>query len=249
MRRIGTVLVVAAALALPARAHAASTLRGSPGSMERQHAVAVKNDYTFLRTPAQVKDFVEKGYLVPVEGNADYVVASGVSFPYARPELRTFVERLGAQYREGCGERLVVTSLTRPLVNQPANAHQLSVHPTGMAVDFRISERAACRSWLEGTLLALEDRGVLDVTRERNPPHYHVAVFTGAYSAYVEKLEAKAAAKAEVPEVASAFVSESGAAPAQETTKEERGSHPLRSLASVVLGTGVVLGLERRRKR
>ncbi|HYW06042.1 MAG TPA: hypothetical protein VE913_03745, partial [Longimicrobium sp.] len=76
----------------------------------------------------------------------------------------------------------------------PGNAHTLSVHPAGMAVDFRVSRNAECRTWLEGTLLGLERAGVLDVTRERMPPHYHVAVFPDAYSAYVERQDAAARA-------------------------------------------------------
>src|SRR5688500_19233304 len=107
-----------AAVAVPAHADDA-TLRGSPGSMVRQHDVAQENDFTFLRTGSQVKDFVEQGVLVKVGGDANYSVAGGVSFPYARPEVGTFLERLGAQYREACGEKLVVTSLTRPLANPP----------------------------------------------------------------------------------------------------------------------------------
>ncbi|HEX2187732.1 MAG TPA: DUF5715 family protein, partial [Longimicrobiaceae bacterium] len=193
-----------AALAVPARADDGATLRGSPGSMVRQHQVAEESDFTFLRTAGQVKDFVDRGYLVPVEADAAYSVAAGVSFPYARPEMLTFLERLGTQHREGCGERLVVTSLTRPLANQPGNAHRLSVHPTGMAVDFRVSQSAKCRAWLEGTLLSLEGRGVLDVTRERNPPHYHVALFTGEYAAHVERLKADSAAQAAAPRAATA---------------------------------------------
>lgn len=190
MLRPATLLfALAAALAVPARADDGATLRGSPSSMVRQHTVAAENDYTFLRTGGQVKEFVAKGILVPVEGGAGYAVAASVSFPYGRPEMLTFLERLGAQYREGCGEKLVVTSLTRPLEGQPANAHRLSVHPTGMAVDFRISQSAKCRAWLERTLLGLEREGVLDVTRERAPPHYHVALFTDRYAAHVEKLK------------------------------------------------------------
>ena len=38
---------------------------------------------------------------------------------YARPEVVLFLERLGKQYREACGEPLVVTSLTRPKSSQP----------------------------------------------------------------------------------------------------------------------------------
>lgn len=255
---LATMLLAAAAV--PAYADDA-TLRGSPGSMVRQHQVARENDFTFLRNASQVREFVEKGHLVEVEveGDDNYSVAAGVSFPYARPVLRTFVERLGAQYREGCGERLVVTSLTRPTANQPGNAHKLSVHPTGMAVDFRISQSARCRSWLEGTLLSLERRGLLDVTRERNPPHYHVALFPEKYAAHVEKLRedslaavaaestAKAAAAPEVPEasalpgVASAFAPEAAPAPA------ERRSSGTLPLAVLGVGTGALaLALRRR---
>lgn len=183
-----TTLALAALLTLSTTAlEASETLRGSRGSMIRQNRIAKEQDFTFLRTPAQVERFVEEGYLVEVEGNADYGL-SNVSFPFARPALRTFVERLAAQYHEGCGEKLVVTSLTRPRSLQPSNSHDLSVHPAGMAVDLRVSDRTACRAWLEETLLSLEADGMLDITRERRPPHYHVAVFPEAYMAHVGRL-------------------------------------------------------------
>jgi hypothetical protein len=54
-----------------------------------------------------------------------------------------------------------------------------------MAVDLRIPQDAAARQWLEETLLNLEAGSLLDVTRERRPPHYHVAVFPEPYEAYV----------------------------------------------------------------
>ena len=179
-----------------APAHAVEpTLRGSPASMVRQHEVAKASDYSFLRDAAEVKRLADAGYLQRVKPTDDFRLAN-VSHPYARPEVVTFLQRLSEQYREACGERLVVTSLTRPTGSQPSNAHKLSVHPAGMAVDLRISKDAGCRAWLEGTLLALESRSVLDVTRERNPPHYHIAVFPGAYSSYVQRLDSKPRASA-----------------------------------------------------
>jgi hypothetical protein len=224
-----------AAVAVPAHADDV-TLRGSPKSMVRQHEVAEENDFTFLRTGSQVREFVEQGVLVKVEGDANYSVAGGVSFPYTRPEVGTFLERLGAQYREGCGEKLVVTSLTRPLANQPGNAHQLSVHPAGMAVDFRISRSGECRAWLEGTLLGLERRGVLDVTRERNPPHYHVAVFPDNYAAYLAKQQADSAGAAAKPVVKAASTEKASPAAAsaaamratdgESAPERESGPHP-----------------------
>jgi hypothetical protein len=101
-----------------------------------------------------------------------------------------FVERLAAEYRAATGKQLIITSLTRPEAFQPRNAHDLSVHPAGMAVDFRVPDDAESRRWLEKTLLSMENRALLDVTRERRPPHYHVAVFPKAYRTYEKKRDA-----------------------------------------------------------
>jgi LysM repeat protein len=125
---------------------------------------------------------------VRLPGNSAYRLA-GVSYPYARPPIKTFVERLASQYQDACGEKLVVTSLTRPTSKQPWNASELSVHPTGMAVDLRVSERKSCRTWLENTLLYLEGEGTLDATRERHPSHYHIAVFPEHYLRYVRSVD------------------------------------------------------------
>jgi LysM repeat protein len=165
----------------------AQALKGSRTAMRKQNSVAQNQDYSFLRTTRDVRQFVEKGLLVPVEGNS-YLKLADVSFPYTRPAVKTFIERIAPQYKEACGEKLVVTSLTRPLSRQPSNASELSVHPAGMALDVRSSRRSSCRRWLEGTLLSLEGKGVLEATRERRPAHYHVAIFPAAYLSYVEDL-------------------------------------------------------------
>jgi LysM repeat protein len=170
----------------------AQSLRGSRASMQRQNAVARHQDFTFLRTTADVRRFVDNGLLVPLRGNSTYEV-DAVSFPYARTAVKLFVERLSGQYHSACGEKLVVTSLTRPLSRQPRNAHELSVHPTGMAVDFRVSRRASCRRWLETTLKQLEGQRLVEATKERRPAHYHVAIFPGAYSRHVAQLTASTA--------------------------------------------------------
>lgn len=183
--RLSAAGVCAVLAAIPCRAQ---TLLGSIASIDRQHSVAVEHDYTFLEYSRDVKRFVGLGLLVPVRGNAHYDLA-GVSFPYARPALRTFIERLARQYQAACGEQLIVTSLTRPAVRQPRNASDLSVHPAGMAVDLRYPRKASCRRWLERTLIALEKSNVLDATRERSPAHYHVAVFPTQYAEYVSKLQ------------------------------------------------------------
>jgi LysM repeat protein len=185
----GAALVAATvllSLLLSGEVHA-QDLRGSQASLDRQNAQARAHDFTFLATASDIRRFVEQGYLVPVLETPDMVIHA-VSFPYARPQVRVFLERLSAQYRGACGEQLVVTSLTRPLSTQPGNASSRSVHPAGMAVDIRRPASQACRRWLETTLLALEREGVLEAIYERYPPHYHVAVFPQPYERYLTRL-------------------------------------------------------------
>ncbi len=180
---------IAALLAVPSVADAAGKLTGSVSSMRGQHAVAVKGDLEFIADAAQVQQMVNRGGLERIESNEHFSLHQ-VSYPFGVPEVKLFIERLGQQYYEANGAPLVVTSLTRPASQQPRNAHQLSVHPAGMAVDFRVPQDAKARQWLESVLLQLENRGVLDVTRERFPPHYHVAVFPAQYRAYVDRIGA-----------------------------------------------------------
>lgn len=170
-------------------------LGGSRASMRRQHEVARELELTFIRNSAQLREFARKDRLERLSGDENYSVGR-VSFPYARAAVKIFIERLAAQYRAATGEKLVVTSLTRPITMQPRNASPLSVHPTGIAVDFRVPKTRGARMWLEETLLSLEGRGVLDATRERRPPHYHVAVFPDEYEAYVRRLTGAATASA-----------------------------------------------------
>jgi hypothetical protein len=184
----GGILLMAAAIA--ASVPVEVTLRGSPESMQRQHAVARQLDLPAAESRADMERLAREGALVAVYGGEDYEVAEWVN-PYAIPQVRLFVERLARQYREACGERLVVTSLTRPRDEQPPNAHDLSVHPMGMAADFRIPQNPRCREWIEAAFLNLENEGVIDATRERAPPHYHVAVFPQPYARFAAARQAQ----------------------------------------------------------
>jgi hypothetical protein len=158
--------------------------------MDRQVRSAQQHDFSYLRNPSDVRRFVSKGYLVRVRPNRDFDLHH-VSFPYARPEVGLFVQRLASQYRRACGEKLVVTSLTRPKTRQPANASRRSVHPTGMALDLRRPRNRTCRRWIESTLLDLEAEGVLEATYESRPPHYHIALFPRPYASYVAGLNSR----------------------------------------------------------
>lgn len=178
-------LLLAAALLTASAAHAQS-LQGSRASVDRMYRTAQDQDLYFYQTSEGVRRAAQRGTFVRLSGNADYGLAS-VSNPYVLPAARTFVERLAAQYRSACGERLVVTSAARPKSQRLVNSVDRSVHPTGMAVDLRRPTNARCLSWLRTTLLSLEKRGVLEATEERNPPHFHVAVFPQEYQTYVSR--------------------------------------------------------------
>jgi nucleoid-associated protein YgaU len=183
---IARCLAVAASLvALSAAPASSQSLRGSAASLDLQNRVARQHDFTFIDTSERVRRFASMGLLVRLRPGRDFELHS-VSFPYSRPEVALFVERLSGQYRAACGEQLVVTSLTRPTTRQPRNASSRSVHPTGMAVDLRYSRNRNCRVWLERVLTQLEATGVLEATRERYPAHYHVALFPKPYAAYVQ---------------------------------------------------------------
>jgi hypothetical protein len=255
-------LLALAGLSAPATARAdGAGLGGSSMSMERQHEEAVAQDYSFLETPAEVRELAHEGLLERVTATVDFAL-SDVSFPYARPEVRMLIEHLAPQYRAATGEQLVVTSLTRPIALQPSNAHALSVHPAGMAVDFRVPAGVKARAWLEKTLLEMERDGVLDVTREHTPPHYHVAVYPAAYRAYLERIErielpAPMAKPAAAPQPAPAAVaapvpsrgSSSAPAPVVSSfrTVDGVGSRAALLLAAAAAGLGIVVA--RRRSR
>jgi LysM repeat protein len=187
---IALALVVALLVALPVPVDAASLTPSRPGLMRQVRAAQSHGAY-YARNEGDLRSMQHNGELVRIDGNDDFVLKYSVPFPYARPEVELFLERLGEQYRAACGKRLVVTSLIRPKNRQPRNSSPLSVHPTGMAMDLRISSSPACRSWVERALLNLESAGVLEAARERYPPHYHVVLFPDPYVGYVEKKEGR----------------------------------------------------------
>ena len=214
-------LVAALAVAAVAPAADAQSLRGSRSSVERMHDQAVAQGLRFHETSTSVNTAVRRGDFTRLTGNADYTLKL-VGFPYVTDETRLFVERLADQYHAACGERLVVTSAMRPTSRQPRNSVDLSVHPTGMAVDLRKPSNAKCLRYLRSTLVALEAEGVLEATEERRPPHFHVAVFPRQYARYTGGTSATRLASA-------------AEATGTDTRAEERASLP--ALATIAAPT------------
>jgi hypothetical protein len=180
LRLIGKGLII---LAVPCLAFAQS-LRGSTSSINRMYRVARSEDLSFFETGSAVRRAVKSGLLVRLDANHTDFNLHNIGYPYVRPATLTFVRRLGDQYRDACGEPIVVTSAVRPATRQPANSTERSVHPTGMAIDLRRPRDRACLTWLRETLLDLEDRGLIEATEERSPAHFHVAVFPTQYARY-----------------------------------------------------------------
>lgn len=189
---LGFLLAIPLVALAPPPSEAAS-LRPSRPALMRQVRAAQAHGAYYAANEADLRTMRRTGELVRIEGDRNHVLKGTVPYPYARPEVKLFLERLGAQYRSSCGKRLVVTSLVRPKNRQPRNSSAFSVHPTGMAMDLRVSSSRRCRSWLEQVLLSLEGRGLLEAARERYPPHYHVVLFPDPYLEYVEAREGEAA--------------------------------------------------------
>jgi hypothetical protein len=242
------VLVIALSL-LPLRLASATPFTGTEAKMNRQHAVAVAESYTFARTPGELRRLAESGALVPVTENGDFSL-SGVSFPFARPEVRSFIEHFAAQFHAATGERLVVTSLTRPETAQPKNAHVLSVHPAGMAVDLRVPTGSSQLAWLDRTLLAMQGQGSIDVTREHTPPHYHIAVFAQRWLPFAKRQDSRAAAQRPAIAATRAAPAKTASAPPARDPKsgDGGGSLPRFALSMMALAgvTAPVLRIRRR---
>ena len=152
----------------------AQSLRGSQSSVRKMYTRAVLNDLEFFRTSKGVYESVRDGELVMISITMDLMLED-VSYPFVLPRTRDVLNVFAKNYRAACGERLVVTSAARPRTEQPRNASPQSVHPTGMAIDFR-RPAEPCLSYMRKELVSLERQGVLEATEERRPVHFHVAV-------------------------------------------------------------------------
>lgn len=160
-------------------AASAQTLHGSPTSVDLMYTSARTEDLEFFNTPQDIYRAAMQGALSLISVTQDLELDEA-AFPFVLPNTKRFADSLAHEYHTACGERIVVTSGARPLDDQPRNASPKSVHPTGMAVDFRKPRTPACLTWLRASLIALEDRHVIEATEERHPAHFHVAVLRQA---------------------------------------------------------------------
>jgi hypothetical protein len=176
-------LIAALLLAAPVGLAGAQSLHGSKSSVDRMYARAVRNDLDFFRTPKGIYDAVLDSEFVMI-GITDDMTLEDVAYPFVLPQTKEFLYAFAKRYHDSCGERLVVTSAIRPSTEQPRNASPKSVHPTGMAVDFR-KPAAACLTFLRAELLRMERQGLIEATEEKHPVHFHVALLRTGPSAVI----------------------------------------------------------------
>jgi hypothetical protein len=180
--------IIRTALALAALSStvaSAQTLKGSKESVDLMYTTAHTRDLQFMRTPDDIYEAAREGVFRLISMTEDLEVDK-TGWPFVLPNTLRFADSLATQYHSACGERLVVTSGARPLDKQPRNASPKSVHPTGMAVDFRKPRTPACLNWLRSSLVDLESRGVIEATEERHPAHFHVAVLRQAPERHIQ---------------------------------------------------------------
>jgi hypothetical protein len=103
-------------------------------------------------------------------GRTEDFTLHAVSFPYARPEVALFIERLGQQYRAGV--RRAARGDEPDPSHHAAAAQRLGSFraPDGDGHRPEVQRDRRCRAWLEDVLLGLERQGVLNATLERYPP-------------------------------------------------------------------------------
>jgi LysM repeat protein len=213
----------------------AQTLRGSPASVDLMYTSAHEKDLAFLHSRGDIYEAASEGDLALLSINDD-VTLERVTFPFVLPNTRAFVDSIAAKYHAACGQRLAVTSGARPIAEQPRNASPKSVHPTGMAVDFRKPAGGPCLTWLRASLLDLENRGVIEATEERHPAHFHVAVLkqqptTRRMASAAPAVSTKTAAATAATKVTTDSHGEVAAAPKAETTYTVRAGDNLWNIA------------------
>ncbi len=167
-------------VSLAKRPQVSASLRGSSSSVDRQVIAARRAGLKRYKSRRQVLKAIKQGRLKRVRPN-HYLELANVSYPYAHPKLHTLLNRLARLYYQHCRTRLVVTSLTRPINEQPRNGSKRSVHPAGIAADLRVPPYV-CRKWLRSTLLSWEKQGVIEATREKRPPHFHLVAIPNRLS-------------------------------------------------------------------
>lgn len=185
-------------LAFPGAVQAATSLRANSQSQTVQNELADENHLSRMQDKDMVARWARLELLVPIpEKTRDfYLHAVPSDNRYLRPWAKTFLTRLGQQFRTRFGRPLRVTSLLRTVSYQRSLARRngnaaastgpkASAHLTGACLD--ISKKGMTRSqqqWMRNVLLSLRKREYLYAIEEFYQPTFHVLVLR-QYEDYV----------------------------------------------------------------
>lgn len=185
-------------LAFPCAVQSATSLRANSQSQTVQNELADENHLSRMQDKDMVARWARLELLVPIpEKTRDfYLHAVPSDNRYLRPWAKTFLMRLGQQFRTRFGRPLRVTSLLRTVSYQRSLARRngnaaastgpkASAHLTGACLD--ISKKGMTRSqqqWMRNVLLSLRKREYLYAIEEFYQPTFHVLVLR-QYEDYV----------------------------------------------------------------
>lgn len=194
-------LVAILAILLTGTAFAASSLKGSPGSMARQNEEADREDLSRMSNIGMLDSFKERHLLVPLPVGNGVVIDSRLpdKYRWCRPWVRDYLVDLGKDFKRDFGRSIQINSAVRTVDYQEellwergnGNAastkpgpHQSS-HLTGSTVD--IAKMVMSRKelqWMRDRLLADEEKGLtaivsgsVEATEEFHQAVFHVMVF------------------------------------------------------------------------
>ena len=178
----------------PAVAVAAS-LKGSPESIARQHRIAKDENLSVIKNDRQLAAMKRAGYLVPLPQNQDVRIDPRLAekWRWCRPWTRTFLLRVGREFRVKFGTPLQINSAVRTVEyqkqlrkgNSNATDPENCLHCYGATIDIarmyqkngrRIFYSTQEQDYIRRRLLQLEKKGLVEATEEKNQAVFHVMV-------------------------------------------------------------------------
>lgn len=191
MKRLFFLLV----LLLPSMGEAQTknpSLRGSRGSLQKQNAIADREDLTRIRNEDAIARFVRAGLLVPIpDGKYGIVVDQRLEDDrrYCRPWTVKFLKDLGTRFQKKFGKPIRVNSCVRDKETQEdlrdrngnaarTSGPRASSHLTGSTVDIaRIGLNGTEQAFIRSRLLFHERGGRIEATQESRQAVWHIMVF------------------------------------------------------------------------
>ena len=167
------------------------SLRGSAEAQMRQNQKAKEADLSRIKDEKELEKFVKNGLLVPLPEDDTLRIDRNLQdeFRYVRPWTKRFLQDVGKEFHAKFKKQIQVNSAVRTLTYQEElrghnrnaatpDGPKASSHPTGATIDIAILPMTREElQWARAKFLALEKRGVIEVTEEYGQRVFHIMVF------------------------------------------------------------------------